>query len=337
MPNSATSQRRQYRPRQPGRGSSRGEPQNDAMAVALTAQVIICILLLLLAVLMKKMDETRYSGVKAQYNVLVTDPQEGDRALAYLTENGGSAQEFFSKIESSIQSFLAKILGSPTPDQEEPAAPDDDVDEPVDPPETPAGEESTANIPTFDYNYLDTEDIVFTASQTQGIGLGQGGMFPVETKVTNLSALPAPEGSTFAPVALAGKIKPPITGLITSEFAYRYHPISGNTDFHTGMDIAAEEGRDILAALPGEVVEVGEDDIYGNYIILQHAINLRTFYAHCSEIIAVEGTAVRQGERIAKVGQTGTATGPHLHFSVIVEGKFTDPYWVLKDNITVVE
>ena len=92
-----------------------------------------------------------------------------------------------------------------------------------------------------------------------------------------------------------------------------------------------------MAALPGEVVEVGYSSVYGNYIVLQHATNLKTFYAHCSQIIAKEGMAVRQGERIALVGKTGLATGPHLHFSVIVEEQFADPYWILSDYLELVE
>jgi murein DD-endopeptidase MepM/ murein hydrolase activator NlpD len=147
---------------------------------------------------------------------------------------------------------------------------------------------------------------------------------------------PPPENALLSPVVISAALRPPVTGTVTSPFAWRIHPLTQAADFHTGLDIAAAEGRAILAALPGEVSEVGESEIYGNYIVLRHGINLETSYSHCSEIIAGEGMRVRQGERIAKVGQTGAATGPHLHFSVIAEGLFVDPRWALGDSVAFV-
>jgi murein DD-endopeptidase MepM/ murein hydrolase activator NlpD len=138
-------------------------------------------------------------------------------------------------------------------------------------------------------------------------------------------------------VFVIGAVKPPVTGLITSPFGYRDHPVTEEEDFHTGMDIAAVEGRAILCALPGTVTEVGQSPIYGNFITVRHSENLETFYAHCSEIIATAGTKVRQGERIAKVGQTGVATGSHLHFSVLVAGQYCNPYWLLKDDVKLLD
>jgi murein DD-endopeptidase MepM/ murein hydrolase activator NlpD len=109
--------------------------------------------------------------------------------------------------------------------------------------------------------------------------------------------------------------------------------VSEEEDVHTGMDIAAVAGRAILCALPGTVTEVGQSPTYGKTITVRHSENLETFYAHCSEIVAKVGMVVRQGERIAKVGQTGVTTGPHLHFSVLVAGQYCDPYWLLKDDV----
>lgn len=146
-----------------------------------------------------------------------------------------------------------------------------------------------------------------------------------------------PDSATLSPIVLNQKIIVPVEGIITSLYSQRQHPITGVSDFHTGIDIAADEGVSVLAALSGEVTEIGYSDIYGNYLILTHAMNLKTFYAHCSEILVQKGAAVNRGERIAKVGQTGIVTGSHLHFSVIVNDKYTDPLWILGDNVRVVE
>jgi lipoprotein NlpD len=86
---------------------------------------------------------------------------------------------------------------------------------------------------------------------------------------------------------------------------------------HEGIDLPAPAGTPVLAAADGEVVYAG-DGIrgYGNLVVLQHQDDLLTVYAHSSELFVTQGQTVRAGERIAAVGQTGRATGPHLHFEV---------------------
>ena len=139
-----------------------------------------------------------------------------------------------------------------------------------------------------------------------------------------------PEYATAAPIMVNYPLTPPVSGRITSGFGYRLHPVTGERDFHTGIDIAAEEGTPIAAALPGTVVEVGYDSIYGNYIRLSHGTNIETRYCHCSEILAKEGSKLREGERIALVGSTGMTTGAHLHFEVLADGLLADPAGVLE-------
>jgi murein DD-endopeptidase MepM/ murein hydrolase activator NlpD len=86
---------------------------------------------------------------------------------------------------------------------------------------------------------------------------------------------------------------------------------------HEGIDLPAPTGTPVLAAADGAVVYAGSGIRgYGNLVVLQHAGDLLTVYAHNSAIFVAQGQAVRAGERIAAVGQTGRATGPHLHFEV---------------------
>ncbi len=134
-----------------------------------------------------------------------------------------------------------------------------------------------------------------------------------------------PDNLTLGRVVLSAKAIYPLEGEVTSHFGPRIHPISGNLDFHTGVDIAAPQGDYISAVLPGEVEEIGYSDIYGNYIEISHGERISTTYSHCEEITRVVGEVVRVGEKIAKVGSTGVSTGSHLHFEVLVDGNYIDP------------
>lgn len=116
----------------------------------------------------------------------------------------------------------------------------------------------------------------------------------------------------------------PTEGTLTSDFGSRLSPTTGEPAFHYGLDIAADEGTPIAAFADGTVREVGESD-YGKYLIVDHADGFSTLYAHCSSILAGVGDEVRCGGEIALVGQTGNATGPHLHFEMWKDGMALDP------------
>lgn len=157
---------------------------------------------------------------------------------------------------------------------------------------------------------------------------GAGGPLPVYS--LSADGLPAAEGTTLAPYFLTASMWSPVSGLVTSRFGWRSHPVSGQEDFHTGVDIAAAQGTPILAALPGVVEQTGYSESYGNFVVLRHSDNLRTTYNHCSEILAKEGEQLARGDRIALVGSTGISTGPHLHFEVEVKGLKADPLRALE-------
>ena len=157
---------------------------------------------------------------------------------------------------------------------------------------------------------------------------GAGGPLPAYS--LSADGLPAAEGTTLAPYFLTASMWSPVSGLVTSRFGWRSHPVSGEQDFHKGVDIAATQGTPILAALPGVVEQTGYSESYGNFVVLRHSDNLRTTYNHCSEILAKEGEQLARGDRIALVGSTGISTGPHLHFEVEVKGLKADPLQALE-------
>lgn len=108
----------------------------------------------------------------------------------------------------------------------------------------------------------------------------------------------------------------PLHGRVTCPFGYRIHPILKTRSFHTGIDIGSPSGTPIVAFSDGVVLDAGNNNIYGNYVLLGHGAVYRTFYGHCSKLLVKTGDTVKLGQEIAKVGTTGLSTGPHLHFEV---------------------
>ncbi len=114
---------------------------------------------------------------------------------------------------------------------------------------------------------------------------------------------------------------------ITSTFGMRKHPILGYSKMHKGVDFAASTGTPIFAAGAGVIVILGEQRGYGNYIRIKHNSQYATAYAHMSRFAKglQQGSKVRQGDVIGYVGSTGMATGPHLHYEVLVDGTQINP------------
>lgn len=112
---------------------------------------------------------------------------------------------------------------------------------------------------------------------------------------------------------------------LTSSFGMRVNPVTGVLRNHNGLDLAAPLGTEVYAAQEGVVTEIGEDRIYGKYIIIRHGNNWVSLYGHLSKINTVLRKHVESGSLIGKVGSTGQSTGPHLHFELRQNGKAQDP------------
>jgi murein DD-endopeptidase MepM/ murein hydrolase activator NlpD len=114
-------------------------------------------------------------------------------------------------------------------------------------------------------------------------------------------------------------------GWLSSDFGHRIDPFSGEPAMHEGLDIANDKGSPVEAIAPGVVVWAGERPGYGKLVEIDHGNGYRTRYGHCSAVTAHVGERVSKGEAIAKVGDTGRSTGPHIHLEVLRDGKQIDP------------
>lgn len=120
---------------------------------------------------------------------------------------------------------------------------------------------------------------------------------------------------------------PPVSGTVTSLFGSRSDPLEGDGRFHYGVDIAGEAGDIIVAFADGTVEVVGKSSELGQYVTVRHENGYETLYAHCSRVTASSGQSVDRGDPIAEMGETGRATGVHLHFELHQDDVYLNPLY----------
>jgi len=117
----------------------------------------------------------------------------------------------------------------------------------------------------------------------------------------------------------------PAKGLTTSKFGYRTSPFTGMREFHKGLDIANRKGTPIIAAADGIITSVGFKTFKGKFLVIDHGYGLATRYAHIQKALKKQGEAVKRGDSIALIGDSGRSTGPHLHYEVYLNGIPVNP------------
>lgn len=142
-------------------------------------------------------------------------------------------------------------------------------------------------------------------------------------------AFPANATMEYFPLELSSTVTP-VVGEVSSGFGYREHPLTAEYAFHSGVDIAADIGTPIAAFADGTVEFIGESEAYGLYIQLDHGSGMKSFYCHCSELLLGKGKAVKAGQTIALVGDSGDATGSHLHLELKREGILLNPVYYIE-------
>lgn len=155
-----------------------------------------------------------------------------------------------------------------------------------------------------------------------------------ESEIAGLEALIAEEKKKIlanSGVVLTydgGAFKFPVASYtrVSDDYGPRIHPTLGIQQFHNGVDLASPKGTAIYAAYDGVVVAAAYSAVMGNYVMIDHGSGLYTIYMHASALYVEKDDIVIRGETIAAVGSTGRSTGPHLHFSVRLNGEYQSPW-----------
>lgn len=124
----------------------------------------------------------------------------------------------------------------------------------------------------------------------------------------------------------------PVSGVVSSACGARENPILHKQEVHDGVDIAVSEGTDVLAVKSGTVTEVRTSATYGKLLRYETTDGYTIFYAHLSEILVKKGETIKQGQVVARSGNTGLSTGPHLHYGIYRDGVLLDPMEYLQEG-----
>jgi len=117
----------------------------------------------------------------------------------------------------------------------------------------------------------------------------------------------------------------PVRGWKTSTFGYRTSPFTGRREMHKGVDVATRTGTSIIAPADGLVIFSGREGGYGNLVLIDHGYGIVTKFGHASVLEVKRGQKVKRGDVVARVGNTGRSTGPHLHYEILVNGVAVNP------------
>ena len=140
-----------------------------------------------------------------------------------------------------------------------------------------------------------------------------------------------PDNTTMDQYRLdVGQTVTPALGWVSSPFGWREHPVDGEEKFHNGVDLAVNNGTEVQAFADGVIDYIGDSPIYGLYLQIKHDGGVTTFYAHCSKLCVQQGESVSAGQKVAESGDTGNATGPHLHFEIKKDGVRLNPLYYIE-------
>lgn len=240
----------------------------------------------------------------------VFNPGEEDAVLASGT---AAVSDYLDPAARLMRHYTLEL---PDPDEEESTGNGEAEDT------SPAAEQVAASLPV--------EETAAVQEPPEEPAADQEVEETATAAASQVYTMPAlPENASLEQRNLGFAHTSPIVAPLTSPFGWREHPVSGGTKFHYGVDLGAETGTDICAFADGEVYATGDSSSLGYYIMIQHADGYMTLYAHCSKITVTSG-AVTMGQKIAEVGETGIATGPHLHFELHHGDLYLNPIYYVE-------
>lgn len=312
----------------PKSGSVRAEPYPSAKDRTRLLQLTICLALFLAVFVGRGVFPSKLEELEQSIQLLLTADLDIQSAAIRITEQ-------LELPEDILSDLAAEVLGTPEPKNNPIAAPTAIPDavslltaearaiaictEPAD----LAGHYLTNTVPGIrHFQPVAEPSAVIEPADVPAVG--------TVLMKAEYTGTPLPENYTLDHLSLGDlETAVPVSGHINSGYGYRDHPIDGAHQFHGGLDIGAQSGNPICAFAAGTVEYVGENSSYGLYLQLDHGNGIKSFYAHCSSVCVQKGQTVTAGETVAKVGSTGAATGPHLHFELKCQGMHVDPAYYL--------
>lgn len=271
--------------------------------LVLWAQLILCGLMLAGILAARALQLPIFAELRVAYTAALAADDSGlldeERSFVHFAQQtldtlGQAAREVLAQLRDDPAGSAA----SPAPDQENSAPADADA-----------------------------------ASSVAGIS-----SYAAEPAARNIRGKPtaAPTGSSLKSYRPPFLLADPLGGgyRTTSPYGWRTDPVTGKgSDFHKGVDLAVAEGTPVTAAAAGVVRRAGYNRSYGNYLRILHENGDETLYAHLQYLFVRAGEPVTMGQTLGTVGQTGNATGPHLHFELLHEGVRYDPTQVLQSAV----
>ncbi len=275
----------------------------------LTMQAIICTVLMIGAVLLGTFAPSAFEYCRRNYQTLVSaDAQtfvstakekfsEAAKVIKNLPQSGAGAQSEQSSDSSAQSSDNAASQSSQISSEESGVS----------------SEQSKAASDSLE-------------AEASAAASGTGG---TPQAIQKLGEIPA--GATVLPVSITIDFtRPTKTGTISSYFGQRIHPITGEYEFHTALDIAAAKNTPVYSVADGTVIESGKDKYLGKYVYIEHADGFQSKYGHLNKRCVKKGKKVKAGELIGKVGTTGYSTGFHLHLQLLKNKVAFNPLFVFK-------
>jgi murein DD-endopeptidase MepM/ murein hydrolase activator NlpD len=252
------------------------------------------------------------NGKQQQLSFSQLDQQQSElvQKLSQLEENIARTEEMAKKMESQVvaeQESMAKGFG-------------------------PVDDETSLELvsykPSIDYDELVRED---TEKLNAELGVV---IYNLDKAALEMEERLAKAYEAFQDRAVYLSSTPsvwPVRGWLTSKFGLRRSPWTGGLGFHEGLDIASQWGSPVYAPADGVVTFTGAKGGFGRTVVINHGFGVSTRFGHLSRILVQEGQKVVRGVSIARVGNTGHSTGPHLHYEVHVDGAPVDPMQYLHD------
>lgn len=278
----------------------------DDVRNALTSQVIVGLIVAIIMVLAHTFYPTAYQDIVTQ-----------------IRQNTHKRDD----VVQDANLLLALFRSDPTSSQDEQNVQQEEADERLIPEQQSmeivpqAGDGALVELELAQPDAKSSQE----SDQDDASKANQAGGVPADPSVV-------PKNARIDAISYKSKLSVPLKEetYVTSKYGIRKHPITGEEDFHTGVDLAADEGTSIIAPAKGKVMEAGFGEKLGNYVKIRHNDGGISIYGHCKELYVKQGDQVKQGSVIAAVGSTGMSTGPHLHLAFILDGKYVNPGYIFK-------